>query len=316
MFRKAGALNQALDHVLPTLDDDDYILVMDADVDVDRAFLANVTRHFEKDHDLGAVSSNHGVEFRGNLLERLQALEFARDRRYMGRKQGNAGCCMSGQGTVFKVSALRLVEQVEGQIFVPGSWTEDWMLTFALKHLGIKLLKPADCIVTTAPVPRLGPLFTQRQRWGRGYFEAIARYGFTRITAVPWLSTGLWAVSTLLWAAWLGLIADSISAGESVHFAYWVVPVTGIYIISRVITVKRLGWKAMLLAASSIPDILFAYWVTFATALGIIKHLIGTEGRWGQVRGQGVRDVRQNQPDVFREEDRDCGVSNRSLVWS
>jgi len=286
--RKAGALNQALDAVLPDLKSDDLVLCMDADVTVDYNFLRNAERHFLRDPELGGVSSNHGVEFKGNLLERLQALEFARDRRYMGRKHGNAGCCMSGQGTLFKVSALRRVEAKEGQIFVPDAWTEDWMLTFALKHLRIKLLKPADCIVTTAPVLSLGLLYIQRQRWGRGYFEAIARYGFTRVTAVPWLSTGLWAVSTLLWAGWMAVIAHSVLAGH-VHFAWWVIPVTGLCLASRIVTVKRLGWKAMLLAASTIPDMLFAYWVTAATAVGIVKHLSGRQGRWGEVRGRRGR---------------------------
>jgi poly-beta-1,6-N-acetyl-D-glucosamine synthase len=98
--KKAGALNQALEHAMPYLSGADCIFSTDADVDVDAHFLENVERHFERDPDLAAVSSNHRVEFEGSLLERLQAIEFARDRRYMGRKQGNAGCCMSGQGTV------------------------------------------------------------------------------------------------------------------------------------------------------------------------------------------------------------------------
>src|SRR5579863_7961207 len=62
--RKAGALNAALDIVLPQLDADDLVVCMDADTTIHPDLLKNAEAHFAADSRLGAVSSNHLVEFK------------------------------------------------------------------------------------------------------------------------------------------------------------------------------------------------------------------------------------------------------------
>ncbi|MGZ4524265.1 MAG: hypothetical protein ACXVXO_12750, partial [Mycobacteriaceae bacterium] len=60
------------------------------------------------------------------------------------------------------------------------------------------------------------------------------------------------------------------------------------YIASRIITAEKLGWKAMLLAATTLPDMVFAWWVSLATTIGVFKHLARIQGQWGEVRREEV----------------------------
>lgn len=64
-----------------------------------------------------------------------------------------------------------------GECYRAGAWTEDWMITFAVKHDGRKILKPQDCKIITTPAPTWRQMFRQRQRWSQGYVETICRFG-------------------------------------------------------------------------------------------------------------------------------------------
>src|SRR5580658_5249116 len=90
--RKAGALNAALDALLPSLDDDDLVVCMDADTVIHPELLQNAERHFTEDSGLGAVSSNHLIKRFATVIEVLQAMEYERDRRFIGRRKGRYGC--------------------------------------------------------------------------------------------------------------------------------------------------------------------------------------------------------------------------------
>ena len=281
--RKAGALNQALDVLLPRLNDDDLVLCMDADTMLHPELIANAQRHFRCEPAFGAVSANQAVRSHRNLLELIQAMEYERTRRYIGRRQG-VGSCMSGATTVFRIKALRALYQKHGEVYMPGAWTEDWMITYALKHQGYKLLKPQDCMITTAPVPRWGRLFKQRQRWSHGYIEAIAHFGLTRYTAMPWLGIVFWALSSALWGAWLLLVGQMLSRGLAFHIQPWVAAIMALLVYARVYTVKRCGGRAMLLAGLVLPEMIYGWWITAASTSGLVKHLIGINGQWDSVK--------------------------------
>ena len=168
--RKAGALNAALDAVLPELAEDDLVVCMDADTVIHPELLENAERHFQEEPGLGAVSSNHLIKRFGTLIELLQAMEYERDRRFIGRRKGRFGC-MTGMAAMYRVAALREVKRVYGEVYDPDNWTEDWKLTIALKHLRWGMVRPQDCLATTVPVSDARGLFLQRERWARGYIQ-------------------------------------------------------------------------------------------------------------------------------------------------
>ena len=83
--RKAGALNQALHWLLPQLNGDDLVLIMDADSRLNPDWIRNAERCILEGHRFGAAC---GV-FRGirgcGLLGQLQRNEYARAVRAIGR---------------------------------------------------------------------------------------------------------------------------------------------------------------------------------------------------------------------------------------
>ena len=113
--RKAGALNAALDIVLPQLAADDLVVCMDADTTIHPDLLQNAEAHFAADPHLGAVSSNHLVEFKRTAIELLQAMEYERDRRMIGRRKGHYGC-MTGMAAMYRVAAMRDVKAHYGAV--------------------------------------------------------------------------------------------------------------------------------------------------------------------------------------------------------
>jgi cellulose synthase/poly-beta-1,6-N-acetylglucosamine synthase-like glycosyltransferase len=280
--RKAGALNAALNAVLPTLHDDDLVVCMDADTVIHRELLANAERRFQGDSSLGAVSSNHLINRFGTLIEVLQAMEYERDRRFIGRRKGRYGC-MTGMAAMYRVAALRDVKRLYGEVYDPDNWTEDWKLTIALKHLRWGMVRPQDCLATTVPVSTVRKLFFQRERWARGYIQTLCQFGLTRWTFIPWAKqVGLiWSVAArvaLLYLLWR----------VRGHFlAWWCLPVFIILLADSVNTAHKAGWRATLLALAFPVEMFYSWLITAAIASGYWKELTktGKNDIWKMVRG-------------------------------
>src|SRR3984885_47459 len=280
--RKAGALKAALNAILPSLGDDDLVVCMDADTVIDPELIRNAERHFTQDPALGAVSSNHLIKRFGTIIEVLQAMEYERDRRFIGRPKGRYGC-MAGMAAMYRVCALRDVKRQYGEVYDPANWTEDWKLTIALKHLRWGMVRPQDCLATTVPVSTVKGLFTQRERWARGYIQTLSQFGLTRFTAIPWAKQAglVWSLVSrvvLLYLLW------------TVHshlFSWWGLPVFVILVGDSVNTVHKAGWRATLVALAFPIEMLYAWLITAAIVSGYWKQLTktGKTDTWKMVRG-------------------------------
>jgi poly-beta-1,6-N-acetyl-D-glucosamine synthase len=279
--RKAGAMNQALDILLPPLHASDLMMCMDADTAVHPELIENAARHFDEIEGLGAVSSHHLVVQLDTPIELLQAMEYERDRRFIGRRKGRYGC-MTGMAALYLVAAMRDVAAAYGEVYDPTNWTEDWKLTMALKHLRWGMLRPQDCLATTVPVSDVKGLFTQRQRWARGYMQTLCQFGLTRWTAIPWLKQlGLvWSLMSrvlvlyLLWRSRNDLVAP------------WTLAILLIMIADGVNTVRKAGWKAVVTAILFPIEIAYAWLITTAIISGYYKQLsgAGATDTWKRVR--------------------------------
>jgi cellulose synthase/poly-beta-1,6-N-acetylglucosamine synthase-like glycosyltransferase len=279
---RAGALNQVLGVILDDLDDDDVILAMDADTIVDPDLVANTIAHFDRDPSLGAVAANHLVRRSRNVLELLQLMEFERDRRYIGRKQGRVGA-MSGMASAFTAKALRDVRDEHGTVYDEHNWTEDWKLTFSLKHAGYRCLRPQDCIARTIPVTEWRKLFLQRERWARGYFQTLTEFGVTRVTAWPWFGQ-LWGLfNVAVWLMWLVLVAQT-SFAHGVRFPAWALAAGAILLVERTVAVRRVGWSAIGISLALVIEMAYTWWLTAATLTGIAKHVFRRDGQWVKVK--------------------------------
>ncbi len=280
--RKAGALNAALNALLPSLDDDDLVVCMDADTVIHPELIENAERHFEQDPRLGAVSSNHLIKRFGTIIEVLQAMEYERDRRFIGRRKGRYGC-MTGMAAMYRVSALRDVKRLYGEVYDPANWTEDWKLTIALKHLRWGMVRPQDCLATTVPVSTVKGLFTQRERWARGYIQTLSQFGLTRFTAIPWAKQ-----AGLVWSMVSRVVLLYLLWTVRGHlFSWWGLPIFVILMADSVNTAHKAGWRATLVALAFPVEMLYAWLITAAIVSGYWKQLTktGKTDTWKMVRG-------------------------------
>jgi poly-beta-1,6-N-acetyl-D-glucosamine synthase len=278
--RKTAPLNWGMDRYLAILDERDLIFAMDADTKLDPELVANAERHFAAVPQLGAVSGHHLVDSPKGVLQHLQAMEMERGRR-SADKRGGRRTCMSGMASMFRVTALLQIHRKYGRIYEPWNSTEDWGLTYAMKEAGWLDRKPADMVLTYTPVTTWKALFKQRERWGRGYWETLRFFRFRRFTAWPWLLQMWWFFSTACFFLFLGLETAQHHAPRATP---WLVVVTVLMTYTAVVTARRAGPKAMLLALLMLPELAYTWVINFATIWGIGKNLLHKEMQWADVR--------------------------------
>lgn len=274
--KKAGALNQALAFLLPTLNDNDLVLVQDADSILNSDFVENAAAHLDQDQGLGAVGGTFravpsvpGASLTARFLIHLQDNEYARYARDVRRLQGKC-LVVTGTAAVFRASTLRRISAARiagrlppgngtGGIYDTTVLTEDNELSFAVMTMGLRIAAPKDCLLVTDAMTSWGDLWAQRLRWKRGAVENCVQYGFTRVTAPYWGRQALSIAGVIVTAAYLGSLIWSLAfTGAIVVLPFWLA-ITGIFILERAITLKDKGLSRRLLAATmyEIPYDLF-----------------------------------------------------------
>lgn len=294
--KKAGALNQVLASVLPTLHDDDTVLVQDADSILDPHFIAGARRHLAGDESLGAVGGTFravrpgpGASRAERFLIHLQDNEYARYARDVRRLKGKClvvtgTAAMFRAGTLRRISSARLSGELPagdgaGGIYDTTVLTEDNELSFAVMTVGMKLLAPSDCLLVTDAMVTWPELWKQRLRWKRGAIENCLQYGFTRVTAAYWGRQLLSLVGILVTLAYLGSLIWSLMTlgGVTIH-PFWL-GVTGIFILERFITLKDKSRTQRMLATTmyEIPYDIFLQIVQARAYLDVLRR---SERKW------------------------------------
>ena len=266
--RKAGALNKALSHILPTLADDDFVFIQDADTLPAPRWL-EVAQQWANRDPLAVVSGRYASPPTGrSFLRIVQENEFSRDGRTIDRRN-NRTRIVVGTSALFRVSILReiIAARLSGRlpgprsadVFSVKSITEDYELTLALKTLGFQTVSPAECDAVTDVMTTVPALWTQRIRWQRGAFTDLRTYGLNKIT--------FWYYAAQL----LGLLG-MLTVGIVIAQTTLVVLVSGhwapatvwlgtlpLFVAYRILTVQRTGWKGMLVAALMVPETVYDF---------------------------------------------------------
>jgi glycosyltransferase involved in cell wall biosynthesis len=143
---RPGALNQALDLLLPMLRDDDAILVMDVASPLDPNFLDETRRRLTK--GVGGVGSVYvGLE-EAQLEGLIKNTQFARFARELSRGSDGVNVLRGGP-TLFSVECLwsivmaRLADLLPGggsSVYHTNSLIPDAELSLALVHLGYRIV--------------------------------------------------------------------------------------------------------------------------------------------------------------------------------
>ncbi|MGD9987380.1 glycosyltransferase, partial [Pseudonocardia sp.] len=255
--KKAGALNQVLARLLPTLEEDDVVLVQDADSLLDPHFLEAALFYLRRGY--GGVGGVFRGGPGGGFVGHLQRNEYARYARDVNRLNGKC-LVITGTAALFKVGMLRQVVEARldgrlpagdgrGGVYDTTVLTEDNELTFALLHLGHRIISPVQCTLTTEVMESWRDLWKQRLRWKRGAVENCLQYGMTRVTWRYWGRQLFTMLGCLVSTAYLGtLLWAAVSGSLHIH-PFWLA-VSVVFIVERVVTVRYRGWRQMLLAAT------------------------------------------------------------------
>jgi cellulose synthase/poly-beta-1,6-N-acetylglucosamine synthase-like glycosyltransferase len=285
--KKAGALNQALEVLLPHQGDNDVVMVMDADTVLDAGFLEHAVHRFTVDRALMAVGGLfYGEDGRG-LMGQFQRNEYIRYAREMRRRRGRV-FVLTGTASLFRPLALRTVAESRGRslpgepghVYDTAALTEDNELTIALKTLGGLMVSPQECTVVTEVMPSWRTLWAQRLRWQRGAVENLGAYGITPQTFRYWaqqlgISYGVIALSAYL----LLLAVTALALSHWIWFPFWL-GLGAIFVAERVLTVWRGGWAARLLALTLFPELFFAAFLNVVFVKGILDISLGRKAGW------------------------------------
>ena len=290
IHKKAGALNQALRLVLPQQDENDVVMVMDADTVLDDDFLSSAVTRFTSDRALMAVGGLFHGEPGHGILGQFQRNEYIRYAREMRRRRGRV-FVLTGTASLFRPRALRTVAASRshsipgshGDVYDTAALTEDNELTIALKSLGALMVSPAECTVVTELMPTWATLGAQRLRWQRGALENLGAYGLTPQTFRYWaqqlgIGYGVIALSSYL----LLIILTVLSLDHWIWFPFWV-GIGALFALERVVTVWKGGPQARLLALTLFPELIFDMYLNIIFVKGILDIALGQEADWKHV---------------------------------
>ncbi len=288
-YKKAGALNQALSAVLPRLQDDDFVLVQDADSVLDPGFIESALSHLAADERLGAVGGVFRGQDGGGFIGHLQRNEYARYARDVRRLKGKC-LVVTGTAAVFRASTLRHVSSARmsheipvgdgrGGIYDTTVLTEDNEISFALMHLGYKILSPKGCTLTTEVMPTWRELWNQRLRWKRGAIENCVQYGLTRVTAPYWARQLVTMLGILVTVAYLVTIIWSLVALGTLNIQPFWMALTGVFVVERIITLRDRGMARQMMAAT-LYELPFDIFLQVCHGKAYLDSATNRERRW------------------------------------
>jgi biofilm PGA synthesis N-glycosyltransferase PgaC len=288
--KKAGALNQALTVYLEGLDENDCVLVVDADTVLDPQFIEVGARRLTEDRAVMAVGGLFYGDGVSGLLGQFQQSEYLRYSRELERRRGRV-YVLTGTASIFRSAALRTVAEQRGAL-LPGNpgevydteaLTEDNELTLAIKTLGGLMVSPKECRVVTELMPRWSHLWNQRLRWQRGALENLGAYGFRPILVRYWAQQlGIGYSVIALSAFWTLLAITILATPEWVWFPFWI-GIGLVFVVDRVVSVWRGGWKARILAAALLPELAYDMFLDVVYVKGILDITFARRADWHHV---------------------------------
>ncbi len=286
---KAGALNYALEKILPNLNDDDCILIMDADTILSDDLVSKCLLSLNNNQRAGAVSSIFTGKPCKSLLGTLQNMEYWRYRRQIARN-GYRAFVLTGTASVFRVKALKDVKAGRLNGVLPNysnsyydtyGRTEYNEITLAVLKLGYDC-PVADVFSRTDVMKKISKLVKQRERWYNGALINLKTYG----NSLPWYMRWIYwkqQIGLFLSLILLIIIVTTIIINLFMHSLIitklWLV-LLAILAFERTATVWSLGWKARIIALTIIPEQVYSILLIFIYGLSVINYLTNKKGEW------------------------------------
>lgn len=287
--KKAGALNYGLrwlqDAVEGRLADAvGHVLVMDADTELHPKFIERARNVIATDPELGGVSA--ACLGRTNLWQSpwqrfllgMQLIEYGRAANARYRRNVHT---MSGAGSFYRAEALQNIIDWRGEVFWEdhSNLVEDYETTLALKESGWKVTANQFCVAYTDLMPTLRELIQQRERWTRGTVDTLRRRGVTRFT---WHSIATLALAVIGGAYVLGFGAAQVAMWLKAGFTASPVFLALIvfWCVYPALRVTKLGWKAMLVEAVLLPELVYMVVRTYWMLSSLVKSYLTRVSAW------------------------------------
>ena len=295
---KAGALNDLFDLIMPLLDAEDPVLVMDSDTELTERFIESTveTLFSPSKKDIAGVGGIFlADDAPWNLVQQLQSNEYVRYQRRLSRRHGRA-LVLTGTGTVFKAGFMREVRQARrdgqmpdlahaGGVYDISALTEDNELTLCAKELGYRVVSPKDCTVKTAMMPTLASLYRQRLRWQRGALENLIAHGLNGHTAPYAIRQVLTYLGVLFLPFYLWTLTVALIVQSSLNFfqPLWV-GVAVLYVAEQTFSVRKGGRRAVLVSLAVLPEIFLDVFLHVVYVRALYGALFATDEQWGRMR--------------------------------
>ena len=263
---------------------------MDADTRLDDGFLEAAVARLTGDRALMAIGGLFYGDEGAGLLGQFQRNEYLRYAREVTRRRGRV-FVLTGTASIFRPEALRTVREsrgsalpgTHGDVYDTAALTEDNELTIALKSLGALMISPGQCTVVTEVMPTWKALWAQRLRWQRGALENLGAYGVTPKTFTYWaqqLGIGYGVIALMSYLVLILLMV--VSMDTWVWFPFWL-GVGLLFMVERLITAWRGGWRARVMSATLFPELFYAAFLDVVYVKGIIDIFLGRRASWKHV---------------------------------
>lgn len=267
--KKAGAMNQALEIVMPGYRG--MIVTMDADTVLSPTWIEDAVIAHGENPDAGAISGTYTARRGKGLIALLQKIEYHQVHRRISRRGGHV-YVLSGTATMFNADVLRKLKVVRGFYYDNNSLVEDFDITLTLRFNGFKPRTFKHLITTTDVMETWSDLTNQRVRWQRGTLETLLKYGWRKHTKKMWLGQTLSYAMTLLFIAIFSAWGLTIYMHTTPSYLW--LSVTPIFMLAQYVETRLAGPRETLVAVLLIPlwfyD-LYRIWVYWIAAGRVIR---------------------------------------------
>lgn len=279
----------------------DIVICIDADTEIDPQAIGHLARQFV-DPRVGAVAGKVTVANRGNLLTRLQALEYVTAQNFDRRAFDlvNGIFVVPGAIGAWRTSAVR-----KAGGFRNDTLTEDADLTIAVNRAGYRVSYEEKAIAYTRAPETVRALLGQRLRWSLGLLQCVwkhkrafwERRAVGMITIPDMLISGylfpllapvadafvLLLLYRALSPAWTGEVGVAVyDTSNHLILAYMVLPVLDLFAAAYAIRADKhesLG----LLWLFPFQRLFYRQLLYFSVFRSVLRALTGSLAGWGRV---------------------------------
>jgi biofilm PGA synthesis N-glycosyltransferase PgaC len=149
-----------------------------------------------------------------------------------------------------------------------------------LKHLGHDIIAPVECATVTDIMPTWGKLYKQRLRWRKGFMDNLKAFGITKHTWEYWLRQIFAVMGICVTAIYLASLVYALIFVQHLVMHPLFIGVTVIFMIERMVTIKKRGFLTTLIAGVMIVELVYELFLQATYGIAYVKSAFNAKGEW------------------------------------